>query len=189
MPVRRQEHVPARTHVPANILAKWIPVMIARHALALPPRLVARALRAGEHGVLAAALTKSGLPVDDLEAAGHLFWRFETKDDIPLGFGGLEIYGDDALLRSVVTLPPVREGGIGSAIVAALEAEAQLRGARTIWLLTTSAGGFFKRLGYVVCDRAVVPDAIRATREFSDLCPATADVLVKRPRLTGASVR
>lgn len=154
--------------------------MIARHALARPPQLVARPLRAGERGVLGAALTKAGLPVDDLEAAGRLFWRFETRDDIPVGFGGLEPYGDDALLRSLVTLPPVREGGVGSAIVAMLEAEAQLRGARAVWLLTTSAGGFFKRLGYAVCDRAVVPDAIRATREFSNLCPATADVLVKR---------
>jgi N-acetylglutamate synthase-like GNAT family acetyltransferase len=154
--------------------------VISRHTVARPQRLALRPLRGGERDVLAAALTKAGLPVDDLDAPGHLFWRFETKDDIPAGFGGLEIHGDDALLRSVVTLPPVREGGIGSAIVATLEVEAQRRGARAIWLLTTSAAGFFRRLGYAACDRAVVPAAIRATREFSALCPASADVLMKR---------
>jgi amino-acid N-acetyltransferase len=154
--------------------------VIARHTVARPQRLVLRPLRDGERDVLSAALAKSGLPVDDLDAPGHLFWRFETKDDIPAGFGGLEIHGDDALLRSVVTLPPVREGGIGSAIVATLEIEAQRRGARAIWLLTTSAAGFFRRLGYAACDRAVVPAAIRGTREFSALCPASADVLMKR---------
>ena len=32
----------------------------------------------------------------------------ETTEDVPVGFGGLEIYGYDALLRSLVILPPVR---------------------------------------------------------------------------------
>jgi len=152
----------------------------ARRVLSPLPRLVATPLRSGERGVLAAALTKAGLPIDDLEAPGHLFWRFEAEDDIPVGFAGLEVYGDDALLRSLVTLPPVRESGIGAAIVGMLETEARLRGVQAMWLLTTSAAGFFQRLGYAACDRAVVPEAIRATCQFSALCPASADVLVKR---------
>ena len=79
-----------------------------------------------------------------------------------------------------MTLPPVRLRGIGGAIVAALEFEAQLLGCRAFWLLTTSAAGFFDRLGYAKCDRAVVPDAIRSSEQFAALCPASADVLVKR---------
>ena len=144
------------------------------------PKLVPHPLRAGERQVLAAALTKSKLPVDDLEAPGHFFWRFETVDEVPVGFGGLEVYGTDALLRSLVTLPPVRNRGVGSAIVAALEFEAGLLGCRSIWLLTTSAAEFFGRLGYAKCDRAVVPETIMETQEFVSLCPTTADVLVKR---------
>jgi N-acetylglutamate synthase-like GNAT family acetyltransferase len=144
------------------------------------PRLTAWPLRAGERSVLAAALTKANLPVDDLEAPGHRFWRFETDEDIPVGFGGLEIHGEDALLRSVVILPPARERRNGTAVVGLLEAEAQLHGCRAIWLLTTSAAGFFQRLGYAQCDRAVVPATIRASQEFVNLCPASADVLVKR---------
>jgi hypothetical protein len=36
------------------------------------------------------------------------------------------------------------------------------------------------RLGYAKCDRAVVPQKIRETPQFAALCPASADVLVKR---------
>jgi amino-acid N-acetyltransferase len=150
-----------------------MPVLIAT-------KLVARPLHSGERGALSAALAKAGLPTTDLEAPGRLFWRFETEDAVPVGFGGLEVHGADALLRSLVTLPPVRRRGIGAAIVAALEFEAQLHGCRSLWLLTGSAAGFFARLGYAKCERAAVPEAIRATAEFAALCPADADVLVKR---------
>ena len=66
-----------------------------------------------ERDGLAAALAKAGLPTEDIQASGPLFWRFEN-DDVPVGFGGLEIFEDQALLRSVVTLPPVRNRGIGT---------------------------------------------------------------------------
>jgi amino-acid N-acetyltransferase len=144
------------------------------------PKLMARPLRDGERGALAAALAKAKLPTEDIEAPGRLFWRFETKDEVPVGFGGLELHGEDALLRSLVTLPPVRSRGVGTAIVAALEFEARLHGCRSLWLITASAAAFFDRLGYARCDRAVVPEAIRATAEFATLCPASADILMKR---------
>ena len=69
-------------------------------------------------------------------------------------------------MRSAVILPPLRGRGIGSALVAQLENEA--------------ASGFFDRLGYAKCNRAVVPQKIRDTRQYEALCPANADVLVKR---------
>jgi len=145
-----------------------------------PPRLLALPLKLGERGALLKALAKAKLPVDDVEAPGPLFWRFETADAIPVGFGGLEIHGDDALLRSVVILPPLRSRGVGSAIVVQLELEAALHGCRAVWLLTEGASGFFDRLGYARCDRSVVPPSIRETQQFASLCPAGAEVLVKR---------
>jgi N-acetylglutamate synthase-like GNAT family acetyltransferase len=144
------------------------------------PKLMAHPLRAGERAALAAALAKAKLPTEDIEAPGRLFWRFETRDEVPVGFGGLEIHGEDALLRSLVTLPPVRSRGVGTAMVAALEFEARLRGCRGLWLITTSAAAFFARLGYARCERVAVPPAIRETAELAVLCPASADVLMKR---------
>jgi amino-acid N-acetyltransferase len=144
------------------------------------PKLLARPLRDGERGALTAALAKAKLPTEDIEAPGRLFWRFETVDEVPVGFGGLELHGEDALLRSLVTLPPVRRRGIGAAIVTALEFEAGLHGCRSAWVITTSAAGFFERLGYAKHERGTVPSAIGATAEFALLCPATAAVLMKR---------
>lgn len=144
------------------------------------PKLTPHPLRAGERAALQAALAKAELPSTDVEEPGRLFWRFETRDEVPVGFGGLEIHGKDALMRSLVTLPPVRNRGVGTAMVAALEFEAQLNGCRSIWLITTTAADFYQRLGYARCERAVVPPAIRESAEFSTLCPASADVLMKR---------
>lgn len=145
----------------------------------LPP-LTALPLKLGERGALLQALLKAKLPVDDVEAPGPLFWRFETTDAIPVGFGGLEIHGEDALLRSIVIFPPLRSRGIGTAVVVQLELEAALHGCRAVWLLTEAASEFFDRLGYARCDRAVVPQAIQETQQFASLCPASAQVLVKR---------
>ncbi len=143
-----------------------------------PPLLVAHPLAPFERDGLAAALTKAGLPVEDLEEPGPIFWRFENED-VPVGFGGLEIHGDQALLRSVVTLPPVRQRGIGGAIVAMLEMEARVRHCRNVWLLAPAAD-FFTRFGYRQCERSEVPKPIQETAQFARLCPASAVVMTKR---------
>jgi amino-acid N-acetyltransferase len=143
------------------------------------PRLLATPLAAWERDGLKAALVKTGLPADDVDDAGLLFWRFESLNDVPVGFGGLEIHGRDALLRSVVILPRLREIGMGRAIVETLETEAAARQCRAIYLLTTSQTEFFARLGYAPCERSDVPDGIRASGQFTTLCPATADVMIK----------
>jgi amino-acid N-acetyltransferase len=146
---------------------------------AVPLRLTRIPLATWERDGVKAALRKANLPADDVEAAGPLFWRFEARDLTPVGFGGLEVHGRDALLRSIVTLPPLRNRGIAGAIIDALEAEARIAGCRTIWLLTVSAQQLFGQLGYAVCDRSDVPQAIRDTREFAALCPTSATVMSK----------
>jgi amino-acid N-acetyltransferase len=143
------------------------------------PRLRAVPLASFERDGLKAALRKAGLPGDDVEEAGPLFWRFDRGDDIPVGFGGLEIYGRDALLRSVVTLPPVRRAGFGRAIVAAIEQEAEIRGCRAIYLLAMDTH-FFARTGYTVLSRSAVPEAVRASSQFALQAPAKVEPMVKR---------
>jgi N-acetylglutamate synthase-like GNAT family acetyltransferase len=147
------------------------------------PKLIAKPLPPGERLALARALVKAGLPADDVDATGRLFWRFETEDRVlPVGYGGLEAHGRDALLRSVLVLPPARNRGVGRAIVRLLEVEAMTLKCRAAWLITADAAPFFERLGYTPCDRAKVPAAIRATKQFATLCPASATVMTKRLR-------
>jgi len=119
-----------------------------------------------ERDGLAAALAKAGLPTDHVNSTGTLFWRFE-HDFMPLGFGGLDILGDQALLHSVVTLPPVRNRGIGSAIVAFMETEARIRGCRVAWLVADKEAEFFSGLGYRACEAEQAPQAIRETGVFA----------------------
>jgi N-acetylglutamate synthase-like GNAT family acetyltransferase len=143
------------------------------------PKLTAIPLASWERGGVIAALKRAGLPADDVEEPGRLFWRFEIGDMIPAGFGGLEIHRPHALLRSIVTMPPLRQRKLGRAIVAALEAEARMAGCETAWLLTTTTAEFFARLGYVECKQADVPDEIRATQQYAVLCPTSATVMMK----------
>ena len=142
-------------------------------------RLLATPLAAWERDGLKAALLKARLPADDVGDARLLFWRFETTD-IPVGFGGLEIHGSDALLRSLVTLPPLRQIGMGADMVAMLETEARALNCYAIYLLTASDAKFFGRLGSGPCVRSDVPEAVRGSRQFAELCAPTAAAMVKR---------
>ena len=143
------------------------------------PPLFAQPLATWERGGLKATLARAGLPTDDVDGAGPLFWRFE-RDDVPVGFAGIEVHGSDALLRSLVTLPPLRQQGIGGAMVDKMEIEARARGASAIYLLTDGSVAFFAKLGYAPCTRERVPAAIAATAQFARLCPASATAMVKQ---------
>jgi amino-acid N-acetyltransferase len=143
-----------------------------------PPKLTPIPLASWERDGVLAALKKAGLPADDVEEPGRLFWRFETAETIPVGFGGLEIYRPDALLRSIITLPMLRGRGYGYAIVGEVEAEARIAGCSTAWLLTTSPD-YFAQLGYGGCADARVPEAIRATKHYAALCARSASVMTK----------
>jgi N-acetylglutamate synthase-like GNAT family acetyltransferase len=147
--------------------------------LVAAPRLHATPLARFERDGLEAALRKAGLPTDDVDQEALLFWRFESRDEMPVGFGGLEVHAPDALLHSLVTLPPVRRKGFGAAIVTAIEFEARLLGCRSMYLLTTDTR-FFGKLGYSACKRADLPKSIAGSRHFRSPAQANATAMVKR---------
>jgi arsenate reductase (glutaredoxin) len=135
------------------------------------PHLTSFPLATWERDGLKAALARIGLPTEGIDDADRLFWRFETDELMPVGFGGLEIHGEHAILRSVVTLPPMRGKGIGAQMVAMLEVEARGRGCRMLWLITASGVSYFGSFGYSPCDPAAVPAAISATPQFTGAPP------------------
>ena len=95
----------------------------------------------------------------------------------PAGCGALERYGSDALLRSVAVMEAHRGRGIGRQIVEALVSRAAAGGIRTLTLLTTSAEGYFTRLGFRAVDRSQVPRSIERSTELQGACPVSAAVL------------
>jgi amino-acid N-acetyltransferase len=82
-------------------------------------------------------------------------------------------------LRSLVTLPPLRQVGMGAAMVAMLETEARALKCHAIYLLTGSDTTFFARRGYAACAHRDVPADVRGSRQFAALCPPTASAMVK----------
>jgi amino-acid N-acetyltransferase len=47
-----------------------------------------------------------------------------------------------------------------------------------VFLLTTTAPGFFAGLDFVPCERDRAPAALRATPEFAVVCPSSAACMV-----------
>ena len=124
-------------------------------------------------------LADAALPHDDL-TPDHLrhFLVLRDGDEIA-GVVGMEVADDAGLLRSLAVPAARRGGGLAGRLVDALEARAASAGIRTLYLLTTTAEGFFARRGYASADRAAVPDAIAATPEFRGICPASAACMSK----------
>ena len=89
-----------------------------------------------------AALHAADLPAEDLAEPGQSFFAFRDAGG-PVGFGGYLLAGGDALLRSIVVLPPRRRRGLGSEILSQLLAGVGAAGARAAWLLTMDADGMY----------------------------------------------
>jgi amino-acid N-acetyltransferase len=125
-------------------------------------------------------LQAQGLPVSDItgEHLEHFF--FVGSDGSPTGLIGLELYGTDALLRSLVVAENARGNRLGSTLIDHAEQYAASKGVRSIYLLTTTAEAFFKRLGYQHIERSTAPPSIEQTREFAGLCPASSAFMSKR---------
>jgi amino-acid N-acetyltransferase len=127
-----------------------------------------------------ALLQTQGLPVSDItdERLEHFF--FIGSDGSPVGLVGLEIYGADALLRSLAVGASARTQGLGAALVRHAENYASALNVRAVYLLTMTAEAFFERRGYRRVDRTEAPPAIQSTREFASLCPTSSAFMVKR---------
>jgi N-acetylglutamate synthase-like GNAT family acetyltransferase len=132
-------------------------------------------------------LAEAGLPTDDLADEPGLCLFGIERDGRWVGVAGVQPLEGAALLRSLAVAPAERGYGAGAALVAAAERHAAACGWLDLFLLTTGASGYFERLGYRSIARGEAPAALRATRQFAQLCPVTAQVL--RKRLEGAAVR
>jgi amino-acid N-acetyltransferase len=118
-------------------------------------------------------LTASGLPLDGVAEALPGFVVAQHGDAI-VGVAGLEVCCDNALLRSVAVADGWRSRGLGRALVTRVIADAEARGIRALYLLTTTADRYFPNFGFRTIARDDVPEDIRATREFQGACPASA---------------
>jgi len=118
-------------------------------------------------------LSSHGLPTDDLAGKAASLFVLEVDGRI-IGSGGVEVFGDAGLLRSVAVVEPLRGEGFGATICREIVGRMRARGVRELFLLTTTAPGFFGALGFTRIDRNDAPAEIRGTTEFSGVCPISA---------------
>ena len=124
-------------------------------------------------------LRDAGLPTEDLNDSQLEHFSYAGPATHPTGLVGLEIFGDVALLRSLVVAPGRRGLGDGEQLLTHAESYARSAGVRSLYLLTTTAEAFFARRGYARAARDAAPPAIRSTREFSGICPASSAFMSK----------
>ncbi|MEZ0538363.1 arsenic resistance N-acetyltransferase ArsN2 [Fibrella arboris] len=123
-------------------------------------------------------LTQVDLLTDDLPDDLGTFTLAYDKGTLA-GAAGVAVYGTTGLVRSVAVSPAYRDHQIGRQLINAVEKLATDQNLTNLYLITTTADGYFARLGFERVDRSNVPDAIAQTRQFSELCPASSIVMKK----------
>lgn len=113
--------------------------------------IVFRRARPADFEVIKDILEKVGLMTDGIEQHIDNFMVAE-EGNIVIATGGLEIYGDVAILRSLAVLPEFQGRGIGDGLVRALINFAERRGVKKIFLYTRSAKPFFEKIGFLAVD-------------------------------------
>jgi amino-acid N-acetyltransferase len=121
-------------------------------------------------------LERHGLPVDGASRMGNALLVARLNGEI-MGAAGLELYADGALLRSVVVDERLQGQGLGQRLTAAALALARRHRAPAVFLLTTTADGFFPRFGFERINRDEVPESVQQSVEFRSACPASAIVM------------
>jgi amino-acid N-acetyltransferase len=129
-------------------------------------------------------LSAAELPLAGVREAIATFAVADQQGEI-VGVAGLEVCRDHGLLRSVAVAPGWQHRGLARALVSRVIAEAEARGVRAMYLLTTTAANYFPKFGFTETTRAAVPSDVAATEEFRSACPASAVVMV-RPIVLGA---
>lgn len=124
-------------------------------------------------------LETRGLPHDDLVLAHLRHFLVAREGDALHGVVGLEPCGDVALLRSLAVAPAARGEGLGARLVDAIEDQAHEVDIRMLYLLTTTAEGYFRTRGYESMARDELPEAIQETNEAARLCPTSATCIRK----------
>jgi amino-acid N-acetyltransferase len=120
-----------------------------------------------------ALLRRCELLEDGVREAVDSFWVARSDRKL-VACAGLEVYGMFGLLRSVAVDELARGGGLGAKLVERVATSARSRGLSDLFLLTTTAAGFFERRGFLVVERSAVPAQVAESWEFRVGCPQAA---------------
>lgn len=123
-------------------------------------------------------LKNNDLPYEDIITSKV---RFITKEEngVLVGCVGVEKYDEEGLLRSFAVKDEYKNKGIGKRLLNQLIGQSKNDGLKRLHLLTTTADGYFEKNGFKRSDRAVAPNEISSTKEFSEICPSSSVYMIK----------
>lgn len=129
-------------------------------------------------------LENNHLPTSDIGKNVELYTVYDHQNLI--GTIGLEAFNTclpdrqaEGLLRSFSLDSAVQNKGFGSKILTIFEEKISENGIKNLYLLTTTAQGFFEKNNYQTILRDDVSEVIRQTTEFKGTCPSSAIVMKK----------
>ena len=122
-------------------------------------------------------LKANKLPASDIKLDGSYFVGYLAESKQLIASGGVEFYGDTALLRSIAVDETFRGHSLGRKIVDDIISKATDTKIKDLYLLTETAHSYFLKRGFQDVPREVVPDVIKQTTEFAHVCPASAVVM------------
>jgi amino-acid N-acetyltransferase len=123
-----------------------------------------------------ALLKDAGLPGEGVAEHFGSFLVARDSDGL-VGAIGLECYRDVGLLRSLVVRPSKRGRGWGARLVNHLLSLARDNEVSTVYLLTTTADGFFPRFGFTPITRDDLDARLEVSAELQGACPETAVIM------------
>jgi len=103
----------------------------------------------------------------------------QTSDHI-IGCIGLEIYQDQALLRSLVVHPRKQKLGLGKLLTNEIISYAKQHGVTKLYLRTDTAESFFQKRGFRLIALEEIPVLVKQSVEFNpSVCSDNATNMVK----------
>jgi len=123
-------------------------------------------------------LKTNKLPFQDVKLEGSLYFTYQDEDNNIIGSGGLEVYGKNALLRSLAVDEIHRHQQVGIRMVNDLMEKAKHLKIENLFLLTETARTFFEKKGFQDIERTEVPEPLRNSSEFTSVCPSSATCMM-----------
>lgn len=121
-------------------------------------------------------LESNALPTADIYAKNITLFVGLMEHEIVATIG-IEQYGKEALLRSLCVKEGFKNQKLGAKMLSYLLNFCANEKIETLYLLTTTAEHYFVRYGFEKITRDSTPGTIQKTREFQDICPASAIIM------------
>ena len=137
-----------------------------------------RPARKGDEAAIQGLLRLAELPSEDVSEHLETFLVAVVGGEI-VGTVGLEVTGSSGLLRSLAVAVPLRGIGLGKLLYGEIVEKARSLGIQRLGLLTTTAEGFFARVGFEKEKRSDIPPFLALSKEYKIYCPSTAVIMTK----------